>query len=144
MYLTRGCGCKKSGCTNKRCKCKKNGNLSTPGCSCKNCENCNSNNLSTTSVNNKTVDEIGTATTTSVNSASEISMVQVFEHDLNDDIELSDGESEVEGTNNSDLEVEFYEDVEGNRGNIEGNNNMMTETQVISDSGSDESEDEIV
>ncbi len=42
LYLTRGCGCKKSHCMNRRCKCKKENRMCTPGCTCKNCENCNS------------------------------------------------------------------------------------------------------
>lgn len=38
-FLTRGCGCKKSGCVNNRCKCVKNGNVCGPGCTCVNCMN---------------------------------------------------------------------------------------------------------
>lgn len=38
-YLTRGCSCAKNKCSNKRCKCKKQGNFCGPGCTCRSCEN---------------------------------------------------------------------------------------------------------
>ncbi len=40
LYLTRGCGCKKSMCKNNVCKCRKNGTTCGPGCTCVGCENC--------------------------------------------------------------------------------------------------------
>ena len=39
LYLTRGCGCKKSKCKKKICKCFKAGKKCGPGCQCKDCEN---------------------------------------------------------------------------------------------------------
>ena len=44
-YLTRGCGCPKSGCVNKQCSCKKNDRTCGPGCKCPKsgdfkCQNC--------------------------------------------------------------------------------------------------------
>ena len=40
VYLTRGCGCKKSMCKTNVCKCRKNGTTCGPGCTCVSCENC--------------------------------------------------------------------------------------------------------
>ena len=37
--FTRGCGCKKSKCKKKICKCFKAGKKCGPGCQCKDCEN---------------------------------------------------------------------------------------------------------
>ena len=48
-FLTHGCGCK-TGCTTKRCKCKKEGHLCGPGCVCTHCQN-----LETETGNNKLI-----------------------------------------------------------------------------------------
>nr|XP_054748899.1 uncharacterized protein LOC129254459 [Lytechinus pictus] len=39
IYLTRGCACSKSKCTNRLCKCVKDKRKCGPGCRCKHCEN---------------------------------------------------------------------------------------------------------
>ena len=38
-FLTRGCGCQKTKCSNKQCSCYKNNRQCGPGCSCVNCYN---------------------------------------------------------------------------------------------------------
>ena len=38
-YILKGCKCSKTGCCNKKCKCKKSERFCGPGCRCVNCTN---------------------------------------------------------------------------------------------------------
>ena len=40
-FLTKGCSCKKTRCTNFKCSCRRNGRKCGPECRCKDCTNSN-------------------------------------------------------------------------------------------------------
>ena len=95
FILTRGCGCKKSGCMNKRCKCKKAERMCIPGCSCRNCENCaKTGSTSTTDPANNPADGMIQGTQENVNTPS----VQENQHGENDFTD-SDSDSESDSDN---------------------------------------------
>ena len=109
LYLTRGCGCK-GGCVNNRCKCKKEGRICTPGCSCRNCENCNNAGTSAPSANEE---HVNNPDSLSEGIPENLQNVSLQEHDLElEDIEsdISDSESEsdiesVESDTEHDLDI---------------------------------------